>query len=423
MDYFYNDPADVIDFHYVAIQTTKSKEFFALQVFPQNKTIFSIIQSNGIVIIITNSEKDLYMIKLTLKKIFNPNDNFDISGIGYSIEFCLDHIQEASNQGKFKLYKHTAKEMIELDIKAYERSLSESVIEDNKKRQIAEKQFKHVMEAKAKEIELKHLQQRQEYDRQINDKIKAEYKIHIKWSKILCRDPEKIEDIICSFTANLMSILIEKDGTIYDSHNFWIYNTAITLYQYLKGLWDFCGRGYEYDFVVMATLGNIEKKYRIILENEIATANYIIEQIKEKKTIITPNDKENIIAESKDVIVAMIKNDIIDFVKKYVNVNNIISKRFVSVVPGLHRCYLSPYVIESNKCPCSYLSISLNHNGHKGPVQDYIEEYLLSDSWLGMYIRIITLISCANKFDDKSIFSLLPKEVLYLVINELFLKI
>ena len=106
--YEYDDPQLINDFYYVAIHTDKSIIFFA-DIFT-DKIVRSITNIDDIIIIIADTMKMLELIINILKKIFNPNDNFAVSGYSGTYTSCIEEITQKQLENIFVYYDMTLSE-------------------------------------------------------------------------------------------------------------------------------------------------------------------------------------------------------------------------------------------------------------------------------------------------------------------------
>lgn len=111
--YSIHPPFDLFDFFYVPIRTSKDLSFFAVEIFSDHKCVYSLVKYNDVVIMISNSEKDIKMVQLKLYNTFvggkSPNIEVNFPGFhSYSYELCLSDIDEKC--GSLSIYNKTHKE-------------------------------------------------------------------------------------------------------------------------------------------------------------------------------------------------------------------------------------------------------------------------------------------------------------------------
>ena len=97
--------ADLLfDFWYVTVRCSKTAGWL-WKTFP----VYTILQdaslSNDVHILVVNTQGDMHAIRRMLSRTFCDEDAFDVSGEGYSVEMCLQHVRDA--QDSLVLYTET----------------------------------------------------------------------------------------------------------------------------------------------------------------------------------------------------------------------------------------------------------------------------------------------------------------------------
>src|SRR5665647_762213 len=81
------------DFYYVVLKTYKSLTDLFSRLKWGDINVYNIISTNGLRIFILNSESEMNQLRSVLSKLFNPKDNFNYCGEGFSFELCLETVR------------------------------------------------------------------------------------------------------------------------------------------------------------------------------------------------------------------------------------------------------------------------------------------------------------------------------------------
>jgi hypothetical protein len=104
----YKNRNDIYDFYYVALRTSKSTS--SLQNIIPEELLYNIIflEQDTKIFIVTTLEKLCELIEL-LRKVFNHDDGFYVSGEGYTIQLCIEYVIECIPA--MILYEYTQEEI------------------------------------------------------------------------------------------------------------------------------------------------------------------------------------------------------------------------------------------------------------------------------------------------------------------------
>jgi hypothetical protein len=175
MDYtfLFHNPVEIIDFHFVVMQTKQNLVNFFSKFLNNLFKIYSMVQlDDNIIVIIVNDENELKNIIKKMEYYFDSFKKYSLFGHAYCYELCIDEIIAAKIKGKFILYDKTIQE-----------------IENDKNKRIALLKMNHPINFQIMENE-EELKVQEEFAR--NENIK-------KWKKIEFDISKKILDQYGSF--------------------------------------------------------------------------------------------------------------------------------------------------------------------------------------------------------------------------------
>jgi hypothetical protein len=225
--FLFHDPTEVIDFHFVVMQTKENLVNFFGKFLNNSFQIYSMVQlDDDIIVIIINSENELKKIIKKLKYEFDSFKKHSLFGHAYSYELCIEEIIATKITGKFKLYDKTIREISEEKQRQKQFELSKiqklpKIIKEDATDEELQKQYENVRATHLKKWKKKELD--------INQKILDQYGPLQQFINLL--NPNNVTQIY--FFGDMILRHMLKEKILYSSYDIVTLRTNI-MYVFLS---------------------------------------------------------------------------------------------------------------------------------------------------------------------------------------------